>query len=103
MELYYGIIQVKRTPWIPGESRNPKGLPGTARARPWDPPGTALGPPSTPLGPQGTPLGSLGTPADPTDHKNIHTSTNLQRQKLSIAASESFRCNASPQDAPGSF
>ena len=28
-----------------------------------------------------------------------HISTNVQRQKLSIAASESARCNASPQRA----
>ena len=30
-------------------------------------------------------------------HKNGHISTNVQRQKLSIAASESACCNASPQ------
>ena len=29
------------------------------------------------------------------DHINDHISTNLQRQKLSICASESHRCNAS--------
>ena len=33
-------------------------------------------------------------------NKNGHISTNVQRQKLSIAASESFRCNASPQRLP---
>ena len=33
-------------------------------------------------------------------HKNGHISTNVRRQKLSIAASESACCNASPQGLP---
>ena len=35
------------------------------------------------------------------DRKNDHISTNVQRQKLSIRASESFRYNASPQRPTG--
>ena len=50
------------------------------------------------------PLGTLGTPRDsqgaPTNRKTHDISFNLQRQKLSIAASESLRCNASPQRLP---
>ena len=34
-------------------------------------------------------------------HKNVHISTRVQRQKLSIAAPESVCCNASPQRAQG--
>ena len=34
-------------------------------------------------------------------NKNNHVSTNVQRRKLSIAASESLCCNASPQRAQG--
>ena len=33
-------------------------------------------------------------------HKNSHISTNVQRQKLSIAACELACCNASPQGRP---
>ena len=74
--------------WIPGigSPQSPLGPQGTPWARPWDPPGTRPGPPVD--------------PGDSTDHKNGHTSTSLQRQKLSIAAYESFRCNASPQGLP---
>ena len=59
-------------------------------------PGHALGPPTD--GP-GNPQGPPGTPMH---HKNGHSSTSLQRQKLSIAsvASESVGCNASPQRSP---
>ena len=73
--LYYGLIlrnyPVKRNsriPWMPsGLPENSGDLPGP------------------PLGPSRTPM----------DHASSHISTNFQRQKLSIAASESFRCNTS--------
>ena len=58
---------------------------------PLDPLGTPLDPPRTPLGPHGAP------PRTPMEHKNKNISTNSQREKVSIAASESFRCNASLQ------
>ena len=91
MELYYGVILMKRIPGIPVESQEPSGT----HKGPWDPLGTPLGPPGTPLALQwaGTPLGLLETP---TEQKNNDISTNVKRQKLSIGASESFCCNASP-------
>ena len=73
---------------IPGKSPE---SPGTS----WDSLGTPLGPS---VDASGTLQGLLGTS---TDYKNNNISTNSQRQKLSIAASESVRCNASPQRAQG--
>ena len=57
MELYYGVIFMKRI----------LGMPGTSSEPPWDPGGplgTRLGPLGTPLGPQGTPLETLERPWD---------------------------------------
>ena len=84
--------RIRRTPEEYGESS------GTSR----DPRGTLLGSPWTPLGPLGTPLGPPGdapeTPRNlwgpPRTTKNMYMSTNLQRQGLSIAASETIYCNA---------
>ena len=76
----------KRMPGIPGESPGPPGMLG-------DPPRTPLDSPDPP----GTVRGA------PTDHENDHISTKLQRKKLSIAASKSLRCNASPQRLPWAF
>ena len=72
---------MKRILVIPGESP--------------EPPGTSVDPAGTPLDLAGTPLGPLGTTGD---YKNGYISTNVQRQKLSFAASESFCFNASPKD-----
>ena len=81
---------MKRIPRIPVEVPNPLRPPGTHQARPWDTPGTPLGP-----------TGDIwGLPGSPTDYKKKHISTHLQHQKLSIAACESFCCNASPQRLP---
>ena len=99
-ERNYGII-LRNHPYEkdPGDAWD---VPGD----PWDPCGplgTPLGGPGTPLGPPGTPLGSprdvpetpqepLGPPGDLQgplmDRKNIHISTNIQRQNLSIAVFE---------------
>ena len=72
-----------------GMSGDPAGMPLDLPGRPWDPrhPGDA---PRTPWGP----------PVIPMYHKNKQIATNLQRQKHSNAASESFHCNASPQWLP---
>ena len=67
-----------------------------------------MGPLGSPLGPLGTPLGppgdgpeTLGGPRGPLrTMKTVIFSKHLQRQKLSIAAFEPFRCNASPQRLP---
>ena len=86
MELYYGIIFMKRIPWDP---RDPLGTPLGPRGTPLGPLGTPLGWLGTPLGPPGTPLGPLGTPYGRLmEHKNGYISTNRQRQKLSIAVFE---------------
>ena len=80
MESYYRITMniSMKTIW---------GIPGAAEL-----PGTFGDHPGTPLGlPRDAPGGN------PMDHKKSHVFTNGQRQKISIAASESFRCNASPQ------
>ena len=90
--------------WDPGDPLGTLlGLRGRAwdlRARPWDPPGTSLRPPRHALGtpgevpetPQGRPWdpwGPLGTPVGPLmDNEDDHISTNIQRQKLSIAVFE---------------
>ena len=63
----------------PVDPRKVTGFPGIS--------GTSRGPSATLQGP-------------PPDHKNDHISANCQRQKLSIAASESFRCNASSHRLP---
>ena len=79
MELYYGIICMKRIPgdaWDAPESLGPRGRPWDrqarpwdpwgspwdARARPWDPRGRPWDAPGTPLGPLGTPRDTYGTP-----------------------------------------
>ena len=77
MELYDGIMLYGKDPW------DPRGIP---RA-PWDlkgPRGHALG---TPLE---RPWDPIGTPQT----TKMTISTNSQRLKLSIGASESSRCNA---------
>ena len=61
---------------------DPRARPWDPRARAWDPPGDAPGTPRDLLGPF-------------MDHKNGHTSTNIQRQKLSIAVLEPARCGPS--------
>ena len=76
MELDHGISLIKRILGIPGESPEPLGTSGDPwppRGRPWDP----RQPPQT--------------------TKRTHISANSKRQKRSIAASESFRGNASFQ------
>ena len=76
MELYYGIMLIKRITGIPGESLEP---PETFR----DPAATPLGPrvdgPGTPVHALRTPQAPMGTPVD---HKNGHNSTDAQRQQL---------------------
>ena len=102
MELYSGIIFMKRILGMPGTCQEPPGSPGIL-GTPLRHPGTHLGPPGTPLGPLGTPLGPPGmllgplgtrlgaprdapmTPRTPMDHKNGLISTSIRRQKLSIA------------------
>ena len=80
--LYYGIIlQICHELSYEKDPGDPRGVPGA----PWD----LQGPPGTPLGTaQGRSWDPPGIPGTPMDHKNGHVSTNLQRQKLSIAASE---------------
>ena len=68
----------------PGTPRGPPGPPGDAPGTPRDAPGSS---PGTPLGPPGTLM----------DHKNGHISTNVQRQKLSIAVFEPACGDPSPE------
>ena len=90
-KIYYGITSWHHTyekdPGNPGESPAPQGTSGVPMGTPLQPAGTSLGPPGDALGTY-------------TDHTNTYISTNVQRWKLSIAASESFRCNASPHGLP---
>ena len=85
MQSCYGVIlrnhSYEKDPWIPGESPDSLGPLGTPLAGPWDPLGRARHP--------------RGCQWTPRDHKNSHVSTSVQRQKPTIAASESFCCNAS--------
>ena len=81
---------VPRDPWDP---RDPLGTPLGALGTPLGPPGTPLGPPGdvpeTPWERPWAPPGTLqGLPATPMDHQDGHISTNIQRQKLSIAVCE---------------
>ena len=73
MELYDGIIFMKKDPGdardvprAPWDLGDPLGTPLGPQGTPLVP-GTRLGPPSTPLGPPGTTVGPPGTPMD---HKN---------------------------------
>ena len=67
----------------------PRDPPGTSQGSPGDPPGTPRGSPGAPGGPPGTSRDPLWTPHGPLmHHKNGHISTNIQRQKLSIAVFE---------------
>ena len=107
MELYYGITFTKRIHGMPGTSPKPPGIPGIPCARPWDaqrgaqdfrplpwePWGRPWDPRARPWDPPGTsprpPGNAPGIPRNLQrplmDHKNNHMSTNIQRQKLSIA------------------
>ena len=77
-----------------------KRMPGIPRDFP-EPPEASRDPMGTPLRPPGdAPETSRRHPWNPMEHKNNHISTNFHRQKPSIAASESFCCNASPQRLP---
>ena len=71
-----------------GRTGTPLGHLGTSlrpRARPWDPPGTSLGPPAdAPWTPQGRPQDPHGRHGP----QNSNSSTNRQRQELSIAVFE---------------
>ena len=90
-ESYYRFI-VRNYPYAK-VTGGPQGVPGAT----WnlqDPPGHA---PGTHQGRAWDPQRHLGTPAD---HKNNHISTDSECKKLSVAASESFRCNASFQRLP---
>ena len=89
MESYYGFIFMKRTPVMPGTSLEPpmgsQGSPGHAPSTPGDAPGTPKDAPGTPGDAPGHPRDRLGPLMD---HKNNHISTNIQRQKLSVAVFE---------------
>ena len=82
--LYYGIIlrihHVKRSPGIPETTPRPPGNSGDLVGTCGDRQGTLWGP--------------------PTDHKNDGISKEVQRQKISIGASESFLCKASAEGHP---
>ena len=120
MELYYGIIFMKRSRGCLGRHWSPlgsRGSPGHAPGTPGDVPGTPGHAPGTPghapgtLGhapgtprdvpetPQGLPWDPRGSPGNPMgphmgplmDHKNGRISTNRQRQKLSFAVLEAAR------------
>ena len=100
IELYYKIIFMKSTPGMPGTAPEPPPL-GCRRSLGHAP---LLGPPGTPLGPLGTSLRAPGhAPETPQGRpwepwrppgsplmadKNGNSSTNIQRQKLSIAVFE---------------
>ena len=80
---------------IPGEPLEPPGTSG-------DPAGTPLGPPGDGLVPPGdAPRTPWDHPGNLKDHKNGHILKNVQRWKLSIAASEVFHCNASQEGLLG--
>ena len=62
MELYYGIIFMKRIPGMPRTSREPPGMPGILWARPWHPQGRSWNLQGYPLGPPGIPGTTQGRP-----------------------------------------
>ena len=84
-ELYFGIILKNYVTELSceKESRDPRDVPG-ANWELWGPPGV------TPATLQGT-------------HPDHKKTTKLQRQELSLAASESFHCNAAPQEVLDRF
>ena len=93
MGLYYRIMlgnyPVKMNLGIPGEPPEPPVTSG-------NPAGTPLGPPGRPLGrPKDVPRTPRAPPKIPMGYKNGHIFGNLQRQKLSIAATESVHCRGS--------
>ena len=83
---------MKRLLGMPGTSPEPWGSPGQAPGTPGKAPGTPgtpMGPPGTSLRPPGDAPGTpRGPPGTPMDHENNHISTNIQRQKVSIAVFE---------------
>ena len=126
MELYDRIIFMKRIPGMPRTSLEPPGIPGIPLARswawepwgrPWEP-GHAHG---TPIDAHGTPRHAPGTPRDVPetpqgrpwdprdlqgplmDHKNNNISTNIQRQKLSIAVFKPACWDPSPEGLSRTF
>ena len=101
MELYHRNILMKKLPGIPRSPQSPLGPSGTPWARHWAAMGTSLEPRARPpLGPSGETPGIPGGPEDLHDHTNSKISTNLQRQKRSVAASAFLRCIASPRGLP---
>ena len=91
MTLWNYILQNHLSERDPGHARD---VPGA----PWDP-RDPLGSLGTPLGPPGKPLGPPGRP----HHKNGHISTNIRRQKLSIAVFEPACCDPSLEGLPKAF
>ena len=88
----------------PGDTMDVPGAPlhlGDPLRTPLGPPGTRLGPPGTPLGPPGDAPRTPGYFRRPCmDHKHGHISSNIQRQKLSIAAFEAACWDPSHERLP---
>ena len=89
-ELVIQKYHLKRNTGNHGPSPEPPTIKGTPWARPWDQLGI----------PWGYPRDRLGPPRTFSDDKNRHISLNLHRPKLSLAASDCFRCNALFQELP---
>ena len=71
----------------------PRGILGIPWGRPWEPWGRHWDPQGRP----GHPREALGHAGTPIDYKNIHISTNIQRQKISIAVFEGACSDPSPE------
>ena len=94
----------EKNPWQPradpGAPWDLWGRRGHASGTPRDAP---CDPQACPQDTMGKRLGSPGTPGDPHGPHNWQISTNVQRKKLLIVASESVCCDPSPQRLPGPF
>ena len=103
---------MKRTPGMPRTSLEPPGIPGIPWACPWGPRGRPWDLQARPWDSLGTPLRDApgapqarpGTPRNLQgplmDHKD-NISTNIQRQKLSIAVFKPDCWDPSPEGLPG--
>ena len=90
-QIYYGILSpnyfVKRNPRTSGTSSEPPGIPGSPRARSWDPPGTSPGP--------------RGPPGPPMDRKTSIAQQIYSSRKFGLLHPNPFVATQHPKASPG--